>query len=390
MPKTRIMLADDELVVREALTRMIADEPDLQLVGVAVDTPSAVALAAGLNPDVAILDVSMPGGGGPEAARKILAQSTETRVVALSSHTDCETVLAMIAAGAVGYVVKGSSRVEIVDSIERCARGEGRLSSEITGDVVGELARRLEETRNATHAADQRRREVQELIENEELRIVFQPIADLNTGAFVGAEALSRFPDGRTPPEWFAEAEEVGLREELELLAAGIAIRERSALPEGTFLAVNLSPDVAVNRASALTHESGPGLVIEVTEHAAIDDYAAVGAAFDDVRSSGTQFAIDDVGAGFASLRHILKLRPELIKIDASLTSGVEHDRSRRALALGLTAFAAEFGATVVAEGIESEAELRALRAIGIRYGQGYHIARPAAASELGARHAPV
>lgn len=147
---------------------------------------------------------------------------------------------------------------------------------------------------------------------------------------------------------------------------------------------------MAVNRASALTHETGPGLVIEVTEHAAIDDYAAVGAAFDDVRSSGTQFAIDDVGAGFASLRHILKLRPELIKIDASLTSGVEHDRSRRALALGLTTFAAEFGATVVAEGIESEAELRALRAIGIRYGQGYHIARPAAASELGARHAPV
>jgi DNA-binding NarL/FixJ family response regulator len=133
MTKTRILLADDELVVREALTRMIADEPRLQLVGVAVDTAGAIALAAGLKPDVAILDVSMPGGGGPEAARNILVQSPGTRVLALSSRTDCETVLGMIAAGAVGYVVKGSSRAEIVDSIERCARGEGQLSAEITG-----------------------------------------------------------------------------------------------------------------------------------------------------------------------------------------------------------------------------------------------------------------
>jgi EAL domain-containing protein (putative c-di-GMP-specific phosphodiesterase class I) len=231
---------------------------------------------------------------------------------------------------------------------------------------------------------------VRELLEGDQLRIVFQPIADLNTGAFVGAEALSRFPDGRTPPEWFAEADGVGLREELELLAASAAIKERSALPDGAFLAVNLSPDVAVMKASTLTRAAGPGLVIEVTEHAAIDDYELVEAVFDDVRGSGTRFAIDDVGAGFASLRHILQLRPELIKIDASLTHGIEHDRSRRALALGLTAFAEEFGATIVAEGIESDAELEALRAIGITYGQGYHIARPTAASDLTDWQAPV
>lgn len=390
MANTRIVLADDELVVREALTRLIAGEPNLQLVGVAVDTPGAVALAAGLKPDLAILDVSMPGGGGAEAARNIQLTSPGTRVVALSSHTDCDTVLAMIAAGAVGYVVKGAPRAEIVDTIERCARGESRLAAEITGGVVGELARRLEETRSMEDTIKAQHREVRGLIDGERLRIVLQPIADLRTGAFVGAEALARFPDGRTPVEWFAEAEGVGLREDLELLAARAAIKERSALPDGAFLAVNLSPDVAVAKASVLTHAAGPGLVIEVTEHAAIDDYSVVHAAFDGVRGDGTRFAIDDVGAGFASLRHILQLRPELIKIDASLTNGVEHDRTRRALALGLTAFADEFGAMVVAEGIESEAELRALRAIGITYGQGYHIARPTAASKLPEWKGPV
>ena len=118
-------------------------------------------------------------------------------------------------------------------------------------------------------------------------------------------------------------------------------------------------------------------LAIELTEHARITDYPALSEALTGLRARGVRLMIDDVGAGFASLHHILRLAPDAIKLDRSLTSGIEADPARRALAAALVTFAGEIGATIIAEGIETEDELAALQALGVERGQGFHLGRP-------------
>ncbi|HEV8420861.1 MAG TPA: EAL domain-containing protein, partial [Actinomycetota bacterium] len=118
-------------------------------------------------------------------------------------------------------------------------------------------------------------------------------------------------------------------------------------------------------------------IVVEITEHAQVADYAELLEALGDFRSRGGRLAIDDAGAGFASLRHVLVLLPDVIKLDISLTQGIDRDRNRRALASAMISFAAEIGATIIAEGIETRDELDSLRSLGVRYGQGFYIGRP-------------
>jgi EAL domain-containing protein (putative c-di-GMP-specific phosphodiesterase class I) len=119
-------------------------------------------------------------------------------------------------------------------------------------------------------------------------------------------------------------------------------------------------------------------IVLEVTEHAAVRDYGRLNAAVGTLRSRGVRLAVDDAGSGFASLQHILRLAPDFIKLDMELTRDVDNDLARRALAAALISFAAEIGATIIAEGIETEAELSTLRDLGVAYGQGFFLARPA------------
>ena len=119
-------------------------------------------------------------------------------------------------------------------------------------------------------------------------------------------------------------------------------------------------------------------LVVEITEHSAIDDYSVLTPVLAALRALGIRIAVDDASAGFASLRHALQLEPDSIKLDVSLTKGIDHDRKRRTLAAGMISFAAELGAEIVAEGIEEDAELATLRELGVTYGQGYLIGRPA------------
>ena len=122
-------------------------------------------------------------------------------------------------------------------------------------------------------------------------------------------------------------------------------------------------------------------VVLEVTEHAPVEDYPRFRVAIGRMREHGARLAIDDAGAGFASLRHILELNAELIKLDGSLTHSLEADPRRRSLASALIEFGRESGAAVLAEHIESELQLCELRRLGVTYGQGYHLGRPQAAA---------
>jgi EAL domain-containing protein (putative c-di-GMP-specific phosphodiesterase class I) len=327
------------------------------------------------------VDVKMPGGGGPRAAREITRTSPQTRVLALSAYEDRTTVLEMLRAGAVGYLVKGTSPEEIVASIGRAVRGQTSLSAEVMGSVVHELSTQLQREAVESEERQAEVARIRRVIEGEGLRIVFQPIMDLRDRTVVGVEALARFDDvsGRTPDVWFGEAASVGLGVELELTAIRAALEQLDRLPSSTYLSLNVSHRTAMSPRTQQLLQSVPTerLVVEITEHEQVEDYEPLCGALQRLREWGARVAIDDAGAGFASLRHALLLDPHILKLDISLTRNIDADRARRALASALIHFAEEMDVSIVAEGIETQAELDALLDLGVAYGQGFFLARP-------------
>jgi EAL domain-containing protein (putative c-di-GMP-specific phosphodiesterase class I)/CheY-like chemotaxis protein len=381
MSRVRVLIADDEPRVLEALAELIREERSLELVGAAGDAAQAIAMAAVGHPDVAVLDVRMPGGGGPTAAREIRATEPHTRVLALSAHDDNATVLEMLRAGAMGYLSKGARGAEILESIRRCARGQGSLSTPITADVIRELAKQLEWDRDPTPVQDVRD-QIDLAARGCGLMMVFQPIVELRTGRVAGMEALARFAlePKRSTAAWFEEADRAGVLADLELMAARMAMAHVHRLPPGAFLSVNLSPSTAASAGfvESICSSLCDRLVIEVTEHAKVNDYEALNEALQVIRQAGVRVAIDDAGAGFASLQHVVRLAPDFIKLDIALTRGIDADPVRRALATAMISFASDTGATIIAEGIETPSEFETLRALGASCGQGYYLASPA------------
>jgi EAL domain-containing protein (putative c-di-GMP-specific phosphodiesterase class I) len=228
---------------------------------------------------------------------------------------------------------------------------------------------------------------IRSILDAEAVPMAFQPIFDLHNGRAIGVEALARFPSKYlpTPDRWFTEAVEVGLGTDLEILAIRSALASLPALPPGTYLAVNVSPQTLASHRLRRVFDGMrlDRVVLEVTEHAPVDDYPRVIKAFDRLRERGARLAVDDVGAGFASLRHILRLAPDIIKLDIALTRDIDSDPVRRAMTSSLISFAHETRACITAEGIETNAELRTLQGLGVSYGQGFCLARPASLADL-------
>ena len=221
------------------------------------------------------------------------------------------------------------------------------------------------------------------LVRRGQFDAAFQPMVELQGGQILGYEALTRFRDGVGPEGRFAEAAALGLGADLELATLGTAIDASSHLPSGTFLSVNVTPNLVLERRDAiceLLRRADRSIVIELTEHDAVDDYAALREAlggFDpEVRVS-----IDDAGAGFASLRHVVMLEPDFVKLDRTWVTGIDTDPTRQAMVAGLSHFARTTGCDLVAEGIEVEAERDTLTDLEVRLGQGYLLGAPAIVS---------
>jgi EAL domain-containing protein (putative c-di-GMP-specific phosphodiesterase class I)/CheY-like chemotaxis protein len=376
----RVLIADDEPALRGALADLLEHEDDVVLIGAAGDADEAIALAGDERPDVALVDVSMPAGGGARAAREIARCSPDTRVIALSAFEDRPTVLEMLRAGAVGYLVKGMAGEEIVDSIQKVMAGGASLSGEVIAGIVAELTKQLRREHDEREHIDARRGEIERFVAGEGVSMAFQPIVDLASGATVGFEALARFssPPPRPPNEWFAEAVALALGVQLELTTVAQALRALPRVPDGVYLALNCSHRAAVSEElAALLAPHTDRLVLEITEHEAIEDYDDLVGALAPLRARGTRIAIDDAGAGFASLRHTLHIAPDIVKLDMSLTRGIDADRTKRALAAAMVSFAEEVGFALVAEGIETREELEALRELGVAFGQGFFMAEP-------------
>ncbi|MBV9881861.1 MAG: EAL domain-containing protein [Sphingomonadaceae bacterium] len=243
--------------------------------------------------------------------------------------------------------------------------------------VAFEIARE----RRASRLRREKEARIEAVLASEDVAILYQPIWSLEGGRPIGFESLSRFAalPPRTPDLWFAEAAEIGRGVELELLAIRRALAGLAALPDDVYLAVNAGAETVLDPRFRETLAAWPPerIVVEITEHDCIEDFAAVVAALAPLRARGIRLAVDDAGAGHSGLQQILQVRPDLIKLDRSLIQGIGGDPSRRALTAALTVFARETGSRLIAEGVETETELAMLRVIGVDKVQGYLLGRP-------------
>ena len=215
------------------------------------------------------------------------------------------------------------------------------------------------------------------------LRMDFQPIVDTHRGTVVGYESLARFsgPPDVGPDCWFALARAAGVGVELEAHALQTALEARSALPVNCFLSVNVGPEALLSAPVAAVFAAAGdlrGVVVEITEQTAVDNYCALSDAIAPVRAAGALLAVDDAGAGFASLKHITVLRPDFVKVDRGLIEGIDTDETKAAVVEALGMFTSRLDSWLVAEGVETIAELDRLLSLRVPLAQGYGLGLPA------------
>jgi len=380
-----VVIVDDQPANVTLLERLL-DTAGVGRVHGFTDPRQALAHCTISLPDLVLLDLHMPDLDGfafMEALPSLVPEGGFLPVLVLTADIATEVKERALTTGAKDFLTKPFDRTEVllrVANLLETRALHGRLeahNAELQASLDVHTAAEWEST------AEQERRQhrIDQTLAPGALTMVFQPVGDLIAGDVVGAEALARFAcePHRPPNEWFAEAGDIGRGAELELTAIAAALAQLPNLPPDVFLAVNASPATAITPGfdALLARYPAERIVLELTEHTQVDDYGALLDALDRLRGQGMRIAVDDTGAGYASFHHLLRLRPDIIKLDITLTRGIEADPIRRALAAALVTFATEIGATVIAEGIETADELAALRSIGIPWGQGYHLARP-------------
>lgn len=238
---------------------------------------------------------------------------------------------------------------------------------------------------DAEHAGGRFRREMRArlegLIHTGQPAMVFQPVVNLRDGRVEGYEALARFTGkpAATPDLWFAAAEAVGLGSRLEAAAIANALKRFDELPDRPCLSLNVSAANLDSEAvrEALAERNLAGTIIEITEYEKDIDIAALRFAFDALRQRGALIALDDVGSGYAGLERIVRLEPDRIKLDRVLINGIDGDRCLQGMIAASATYARHVGVEIVAEGIETSAELAVLREFDVAFGQGYLFARP-------------
>jgi EAL domain-containing protein (putative c-di-GMP-specific phosphodiesterase class I) len=381
-----VLIVDDQESNVRLLERLLQQSGFSNVHGI-TDSRDVVARCLELRPDLLLLDLHMPHLNGHDvlvAVREALPADVFLPVLVLTADTTSEARERALSAGAKDFLTKPFDRVEAVQRVRNLLETQALYQrfQRDNAELRAQLDRQAEEHRLVEVEQARRLARVQTVLDGTALSIVFQPIVDLSTARIVGAEALARFDcdPRRTPDEWFAEAADVGLGVDLELAAVDAALAKVDQLPSDVLLSVNVSPGTATSSrlVESLARVAGPRIVLELTEHTRIDDYEVLVAALDEIRHQGVRIAVDDAGAGYAGLQQILGLRPDIIKLDLDLTGGIDADPVRRALAASLVRFGDDTGAIIVAEGIETPAQLRTLQQLGVPWGQGYHLARPA------------
>jgi EAL domain-containing protein (putative c-di-GMP-specific phosphodiesterase class I) len=391
LAESTVMVVDDSAANVRLLSRVLRQAGVATIEGFTDPTP-ALERCAVARPDILLLDLHMPRMDGfavMESLRSVVPADAFLPVLVLTADVDAAIKQQALAAGAKDFLTKPFDAIEVV------LRVRNLLETKALYSILQHHNEELQAELDAQQALDRKIAEelatsaarIERVLDEQLLSMVFQPIVSLVDGRLVGTEALARFDaEPRRPPnEWFDEAQTVGRGVELELHAVSCALTLLDQLPCDTYMSVNASPATALGPGLSRILRSAPGhrIVLELTEHTRVGDYEALLHALDRSRKDGVRIAADDTGAGYSGLHHLLRLRPNVVKLDITLTRSIDVDPARRALASALVAFAAEIGAVLVAEGVESVEELRSLRALGIPAAQGFRLARPGPISEL-------
>jgi EAL domain-containing protein (putative c-di-GMP-specific phosphodiesterase class I)/FixJ family two-component response regulator len=377
-----VLIVDDN-PSNVALLSALLDEQGLFRIYTETDPRQVPRQLAQNDPDLVLLDLHMPNVDGHEVLTqiKLYAAGSFLPVLVLTADTTTTARDRALREGAQDFLTKPIDGVETALRIANLLRTRQLFTTLRQSRLLDQLGAAGDEA-----AETEVRERILSVLRTRGVTPVYQPVVDVHTLTPVGYEGLSRFPGSEHggPERWFGDAFGVGLGVELEWLAASKVLSHLETLAGGAdpepFLAVNMSPASILH---LLTHElCDPGLypriVVELTEHVPIEDYAAVHTSLAGMREGGSQLAADDLGSGYAGFRHLIRLQPDIIKLDISLVRGIHRSSGQRALASALVAFAADVGARVIAEGVEEAGELETLRDIGVPWAQGYFLGRPA------------
>jgi EAL domain-containing protein (putative c-di-GMP-specific phosphodiesterase class I)/CheY-like chemotaxis protein len=382
----RLLVVDDQESNVLLLDRLLRSAGAREVHRV-LDAREVVDRCLELRPDLVLLDLHMPHFDGVTVLRQLqaaLAPDVHLPVLVLTADTTDAAKRRALEAGAKDFLTKPLDRTDVLLRVRNHLE-TGALYKLVQAEndrLRDELRRREHALRVEEENRERRRGRIRRVLDDDGVEMVFQPVADLLTGEIRGVEALARFrsADDRPPDAWFADAAEVGLGADLELAAIDAGLRRIPDLPPGVLMAVNVSPQVAITDhfAERIAEAAAPDrIVVELTEHVPIDDYDVLVDRLAVFRAGGVRVAVDDAGAGYAGLHHIVQLRPDVLKLDRELTLAIETDPARRAMAASMVHFAREIGAKLVAEGIENQAAMDTLVDLGVTLGQGFHLARP-------------
>jgi len=388
---SRVVIIDDEPANIELLDRILRRQ-GLQQLSAFTDSSEAMARIGELDPDLVLVDLHMPGVDGYGVLTRLREQAAGSYlpVLVLTADTTRQAIRRALACGARDFISKPFDIVEALLRVRNLLETRAlhtvlRHHNVALREQLGDYQQAAEAQRETDLQTAERIRRV--IAGDDPMAMVFQPIVVVGDGTVVGCEALARFPHEPAfgPDRWFADAEHVGLGLGLELSAVRAALRQLDEIPAELFMTVNVSPATVLSgELDAVLAQVDPGrIVLELTEHVPVEDYEAVNRALAAPRERGVRLALDDTGAGYAGFRHLLGLKPDIIKLDISLTRDVDRDAGRRALAAALMAFSHDVGAQVIAEGVENAGELDALALLGLPWVQGFHVGRPVAAADL-------
>ena len=378
----RVLVADDEHMVVDVLRALVGSDSSLRFVGAASDAEQAIDLVLEEQPDVVLLDVRMPGGGGLRAAREISERCPPTKIIALSAHEDADTVIGMIAAGAHGYVPKGSSTDKILRTIHRVAGGR-RPSLGAKPD--------LKLVPPARPQRDERAANVARAIIDGAVTVELTPIVDIETGQVAGLEAKPRLATlpHRSYDAWCADAQSVGLLMDLELAAFREARSVLRKVPDGIFLEIEVSPFTASEARFRRSIQSAASSRIVLafsplvgSGGVKINDVDFV-ATLEALRTRGVRVAATDAGTGLSGLHHLRSLAPDYVRLDATLTRAVDGSFSKHSVVAAVVACARQVGARVVADGVDSDEQLDEIRSLGVHLVQGPLVGEATPISEI-------
>jgi EAL domain-containing protein (putative c-di-GMP-specific phosphodiesterase class I) len=362
-----ILIVDDHTMLVDSLVRLLDREPDMTVLGTAGTCAEGLHLGRELRPQVVIMDYHLPDGTGVETARELKLQLPDTRVVLLTGSGGDRALLDAVGAECEGYLEKTRAFEELAETVRRVHAGAVVLPRE-----------RLDE-----------------LLRLEELVLHYQPVVDLRSLRPVGVEALVRWNrpgHGIVPPDHFIpDAEASGFITQLGRWvtkeACHQAARWRADLPGATELtmAVNVCPAELdepdfPDHVTAALHDArlhARALTLEITETGVVEDTGQRAECLRQLRELGIRFAVDDFGTGYASLRQLTNKPIDQLKIDRSFVAGMTHDRRDKAVTVASTQLGQSLGLETLAEGIETEDQLRQLQALGCDLGQGYFFSRP-------------